>query len=140
MITHAAGVYTADRGGYTFRTVLKVQSSTLSSFQNVKRKMFHRAYQSKRNKTKTILACLARLHGVLLLCKWLANDQPLSSRQAVWAQYELMHYNMTIITPLSEPAMLQDFVYVFPMLTLITSTLLLTQTLNLCLHSQTFWV
>lgn len=42
------------------------------------------ACQSNINKIKTILVCLARLHGVLLLCTWLANDRPLSSSQAVW--------------------------------------------------------
>lgn len=42
------------------------------------------ACQSNINKIKTILVCLARLHGVLLLCTRLANDRPLSSSQAVW--------------------------------------------------------
>lgn len=56
---------------------------------------------------KTILACLARLHGVLLLCTRLANDRPLSSSQAVCPEYELMHCNMTVIIPLGEPTVLQ---------------------------------
>lgn len=50
---------------------------------------------------------MARIHGVLLLCTWLANDRPLSSSQAVWARHELMHCNMTVIIPLGEPAVLQ---------------------------------
>lgn len=67
----------------------------------------HHACQSNINKKKTIHACLARLHGVLLLCTRLANDRPLSSSEAVWAGYELMHCNMTVIIPLGEPAVLQ---------------------------------
>ncbi len=59
----------------------------------------HHACQSNINKKKTMLACLARLHGVSLLCTRLVNDRPLSSSQAVWAEYELMHCNMTVITP-----------------------------------------
>lgn len=64
-------------------------------------------HQSNINNKTTTLACLACLHGVLLLCTWLANDRPLSSSQAVWAEYELMHCNMTVIIPLGEPAVLQ---------------------------------
>lgn len=37
----------------------------------------------------------------------LVNDRPLLSSQAVWAEYELMHCNMTVIIPLGEPAVLQ---------------------------------
>lgn len=59
-------------------------------------------------KKKTILALLACLHGILLLCTRLANDRPLSSSRTVCAEYELMHCNMTVIIPLSKPAVLHN--------------------------------
>ena len=65
------------------------------------------ACQLNVNSERTMLACLALLHGVLLLCMWLANDQPLLSSQAVWTEYELIHCNMTGIIPVGEPAALR---------------------------------
>lgn len=82
---------------------LKCQATAHGSITTIT----HHACQSNINKKKTIHACLARLHGVSLLCTWLADGRPLSSSQAVWAEYELMHCNMTVITPLGEPAVLQ---------------------------------
>lgn len=58
---------------------------------------------------------MALLHRVLLLCKRLPNDRPLSSSQVVWAEYELMLCNMTVIIPLGEPAVLRGaFSFSFP--------------------------
>lgn len=66
------------------------------------------ACQSNINEEKNNSALFGSSPWVLLLCTWLANGRSLSSSQAVWAEYELMHCNMTVIIPLGEPAVLQD--------------------------------